>query len=100
MHYANGQEAKAGDLVYKPAGAKYPDIETIGILVSASAGTSCNGSMRVMLCRYSSGIGKTTWMATPTTSGDWCVTLSELWPVERKDPPAGDPSDTPIIIAD
>lgn len=81
MHYANGQEAKAGDLVFKPANPNYADSEIIGVLVSATAGsTSCNGQLRPYAVRGNSDAGVGPWMP-PAATGDWCVTVGDLLPM-------------------
>lgn len=87
MHYANGQEAKAGDLVIKfrkPETAS--DMETIGILRSATAQTeSCNGQMIPLARRVYSDAGLSPWIPVIQGYPD-CVTLGELLPVTAESP--------------
>ena len=80
MHYKNGQEAKAGDLVYKPNNPTFADQEMIGVLVSATAGsTTCNGQVQSLASRYKSDAGPGPWMP---ASGVWCATVGDLYPLD------------------
>ena len=90
MHYANGQEAKAGDLVYKAKNPKntYGETEILGVLVTATAAsTTCNGQVQPVAMRGVSDAGVSAWL--PVSGGNmWSVTIGELMPVS---PAAPDP---------
>lgn len=81
MHYANGQEAKAGDLVFRD-GKNNSDVETIGILVTAKAASdTCNGMMIPVLARGSGDAGVSGWVPCAVGAQAWYVTIKELLPV-------------------
>ena len=81
MHYANGQEAKQDDLVFR-AGKYCGGTEVIGKLVSATAGsTSCNGRMVPIATRSSSDLGSGNWQPAMYSGEPWYVTLGELMPL-------------------
>ncbi|MBZ5533095.1 MAG: hypothetical protein LAO20_16820 [Acidobacteriia bacterium] len=85
MHYANGQEAKAGDLVVKRELYKAGEIEvgseTIGILCGAqSQSTTCNGTLVPVAKRLKSELGFGPWL--PIHGQEWSATLSQCMPVD------------------
>lgn len=84
MHYANGQEAKAGDLVYLPIkpNQKWAQREAIGILTQANAGsTSYNGQMQPVVVRSHSDAGVGPWRV-PESAGEYCITVGEIYPAD------------------
>jgi hypothetical protein len=99
MHYANGQEAKLGNLVYKPS--EYPGgPEMAGVLVGGNLSSeSCNATVSGLACRFHSDLGTTTWMPQATT--EWCETLGKLLPLNPAamppDPNAPPPDDQPTV---
>jgi len=85
MHYANGQQAKSGDLVYKPSSGLYGP-EVIGVLMGATAGsTSCNAQLKPALVRYHSDAGVSHWEE-QQSDAFWTVTVSELHPLALPHP--------------
>jgi hypothetical protein len=80
MHYANGQEAKLGDLVYQRS--DYPGgPEVVGVLIAAKASSEpCTATMLALATRYDSDLGPTIW--TPGIAGSsWCTTVPKLLPL-------------------
>jgi hypothetical protein len=80
MHYGDGTPAKHGDLIISRS--KYSKVETVGVLVSATAAsTSCNGQMVALAQRPAddADLPGTAWV--PVSSGNnlWSVTLSECF---------------------
>lgn len=86
MHYANGQEAKLGDLVVLRKKSEYKQgTEYLGNLVQAPAGsTACNGMIQPIAQRFVSDLGVTGWLLVPAYPTS--VTIGELMPVEFADP--------------
>jgi hypothetical protein len=79
MHYADGSEAHAGDLVLQRV--KTTGIELLGILMSATAdSTSCNGQMLGLARRAVSDAGETGWIPY-NYPYDLMVTVGELFPI-------------------
>jgi hypothetical protein len=91
MHYANGQPAKAGDLVYKKADGP-GCAEYIGILISGSAAsTTCNVRVLPKLVRTVSDAGDSGWRDSYVTPGnEWYATASELMPLNAPAYPAAE----------
>ena len=80
MHYANGKEARAGDLVYLKTAYGTLTTETIGLLRYASSGSStCNGQMQVVARRYTSDCGRGEWFMEAPMYLE-CVTVGQLFP--------------------
>lgn len=78
MHYANGQEAKPGDLVIHHEGHQ----QFAGVLTSATSGCeTCNGNIHPVARRVKSTAGWGPWL--PITSPhDWRATISQCLPVD------------------
>jgi hypothetical protein len=80
MHYADGSEARVGDLVYKFKKAANDD-EYLGILLSGCASsTSCNGQVEALARRSFSDLGVGPWMHFDSPY-NICVTIGECLPV-------------------
>lgn len=94
MHYANGKEAKLGDLVVLRRAPEntYGFTEVIGTLQQGQASSSgCNGQILPLAQRSISDLGEGQW--TPMFNvGLWCVTVGELMPVDIPGRPAKAPT--------
>jgi hypothetical protein len=85
MHYANGKEAKLGDLVFKPAAKGFADTEIIGVLVSANESQdTCNGLVQPLAVRFHSDLGTSPWSPGSSFGNGWTVTvtLKDLLPLD------------------
>jgi hypothetical protein len=92
MHYANGQEAKLGDLVVLRKHPLYPTgTETVGRLVQGTGSGWCNGQMQPLAQRFVSDIGTSEWMPVPQAYPS-CVTIGELMPIDLPNRPAAVPA--------
>jgi hypothetical protein len=84
MHYKDGTEAKAGDLVlntqtYGGDGGQ----QIVGILSTGTANsTACNGGLQVVARRAKSSLGWGPWIPVVPTANDWSVTLSQCEKIE------------------
>jgi hypothetical protein len=83
MHYANGQEAKLGDLVVLRKKPEYTQgAEVIGTLIQGTAGSgTCNGQLQPLAQRFFSELGVSVWLPAPAQYPTR-VTISELLPIE------------------
>lgn len=84
MHYANGKEAKAGDLVFSNQNYDATNgCQIVGVLMSARPhDTNCNGTLQVVARRVKSEAGWSPWIPCNTTPNDWSVTLSGCNPID------------------
>jgi hypothetical protein len=87
MHYADGQPAKAGDVLIRREFYKQGEIETgnevIGILAGAqSQSKSCNGNLIVVARRLKTELGFGPWLSVPFNGNEWSVTLSQCLPID------------------
>jgi hypothetical protein len=92
MHYKDGQEAKAGDLVLNTEGlSETSGRQLVGILTTGtSTATTFNGGITPVVSRYKSSLGWSPWQPILGPSG-WTVTLSECEKIDGLPEPAAQP---------
>lgn len=83
MHYANGQLAKVGDLVFKLKSKTFSnDNECLGVVVHGTAAAmTCNLQVHIFAQRLNSDLGPGPWMPVVSPS-PYCVTASDCIPID------------------
>jgi hypothetical protein len=78
MHYKNGTEATAGDLVLHTE----PFNQQVGIVTAGTPNaTACNGEIHIIAVRSKSSLGSGPWIPM-NPSSNWTVTLSDCEKIE------------------